>query len=280
MDTDQIKTFLEVCRTRHFGHAAKNLFLSQSAVSSRIHTLESIVGQNLFIRNRNDIQLTPAGERLYRLAEGLLSSWNRTLQEVRLEGQSKASLSFAGLPSLWDIALQQWMHSLAKSRPDLVVHAQVLSTDAMIRSLLEGNLDIGFSFDAPQMAQLETRQIDSIPLILVSTSSGTTVGDALGTGFVAVDWGVSFSITLARHFPNLETASVANLPLGRIAREYLLTIGGSAYLAEPMIRDVLKSKRLFRVSDAPVIERTAFALFPSDTPRKEEIEQSLSLISF
>lgn len=64
MDTDHLKTFLEVYRTRHFGQAAKNLFLSQSAVSARIHTLDEQLGTPLFTRARNAIDLTPAGHRL------------------------------------------------------------------------------------------------------------------------------------------------------------------------------------------------------------------------
>ncbi|MGB1090783.1 MAG: LysR family transcriptional regulator, partial [Oceanobacter sp.] len=36
MDTELLKTFLEVSRTRHFGRAAENLFLTQSAVSFRV----------------------------------------------------------------------------------------------------------------------------------------------------------------------------------------------------------------------------------------------------
>ena len=41
MDTELLKTFLEVSRTRHFGRAAESLYLTQSAVSFRIRQLEN-----------------------------------------------------------------------------------------------------------------------------------------------------------------------------------------------------------------------------------------------
>ncbi|MEX2517286.1 MAG: LysR family transcriptional regulator, partial [Gammaproteobacteria bacterium] len=44
MDVDLLKTFLEVQRTRHFGRAADNLFLTQSAISARIRQLEDELG--------------------------------------------------------------------------------------------------------------------------------------------------------------------------------------------------------------------------------------------
>lgn len=58
MDTELLKTFLEVSRTRHFGRAAEALYLTQSAVSFRIRQLENQLGVNLFTRHRNNIRLT------------------------------------------------------------------------------------------------------------------------------------------------------------------------------------------------------------------------------
>jgi len=47
VDTELLKTFLEVSRTRHFGRAAEALYLTQSAVSFRIRQLENQLGVNL-----------------------------------------------------------------------------------------------------------------------------------------------------------------------------------------------------------------------------------------
>ncbi len=64
MDTDLIKTLLEVSRTRHFVKVAENLHVTQAAVSARIRQLEEHLGASLFIRASINIQLTAAGERL------------------------------------------------------------------------------------------------------------------------------------------------------------------------------------------------------------------------
>ena len=44
MDIDLLRTFVEVSSTRHFGKAAQNLFVTQSAVSARIRLLERTLG--------------------------------------------------------------------------------------------------------------------------------------------------------------------------------------------------------------------------------------------
>ena len=112
MDIDLLKTFLEVHRTRHFGKAAENLYLSQSAISARIRLLEDQVGAALFTRDRNDIRLTPIGRKLLSHAESIVTAWNRARHEVSLGGDAEQSLVIGGTPSLWDILLQDWLHRI------------------------------------------------------------------------------------------------------------------------------------------------------------------------
>jgi hypothetical protein len=81
VDTELLKTFLEVSRTRHFGRAAEALYLTQSAVSFRIRQLENQLGVNLFTRHRNNIRLTSAGENSCP-AETLMNTWQAARKEV------------------------------------------------------------------------------------------------------------------------------------------------------------------------------------------------------
>ena len=96
MDTELLKTFLEVERTRHFGRAAENLYLTQAAISSRIRQLENTLGVSLFNRHRNNINLTPAGERLKPHAEAIMTSWSRALQESALGSDQSLQIALGG----------------------------------------------------------------------------------------------------------------------------------------------------------------------------------------
>ena len=104
MDIDLLRTFLEVQRTRHFGHAAKSLFVTQSAVSSRIRLLEEMVGAQLFTRTRNDIQLTSAGKRLLKTAEAILHLWEEAKGTINQTEEDQQLLVVAGLTSSARIA--------------------------------------------------------------------------------------------------------------------------------------------------------------------------------
>ena len=99
MDTELLRTFIEVSKTRHFGRAAENLYLTQSAVSFRIRQLEQQLGVSLFARHRNNIRLTASGERLLPYADAILHTLGRAKQDVALSPVSASSLPSAPPPS-------------------------------------------------------------------------------------------------------------------------------------------------------------------------------------
>jgi DNA-binding transcriptional LysR family regulator len=275
MDTELLKTFLEVNRTRHFGHAAENLYISQSAVSARIRLLEDIVGVPLFSRTRNDIQPTPAGQKLVRHAERILNSWNRARQDIALTEDARVSLAVAGVPSLWDIALQDWLHWVHRELTHIGVTAEAQSQELSLRQLMDGTLDLAFLFESPQMAQLLVSEVFRVPLVMVSTRPNLEPQEAISEDYVLVDWGTSFGIAHARHFPEMPPPAV-RIGLGRIARSFLLECGGTAYLAKPMIDQELSENRLFLVQDAPEIDRLAYAVYPLASDKREVVERTLS----
>lgn len=75
---DLIRGFVAVGRRMSVTLAAEDLCLTQSAVSRQIHSLEEALGVSLFHRGYRSITFTPAGERLFRTADGVV----RQLQEV------------------------------------------------------------------------------------------------------------------------------------------------------------------------------------------------------
>lgn len=278
MDIELLKTFLEVNRTRHFGRAANNLFLTQSAVSARVRQLEQALGVALFERRRNDIRLTPAGKRLLKHAELILNAWNRARQDTSLAQDNRELLAIGGMFSLWDVLLQDWIHTLHRSIPNLVLQAEAHSMEDLVRRLLDGVLDLAFTFEPPQLAELEVQTITSIKLTMVSTRRGISARQAVGEGYVMVDWGSSFLTQHARHFPDMPVPAV-RMGLSRMALSFLLSCGGAAYLVEPMVREHLRRRKLHRVQDAPVIQRQVYAVFPHRSARAKLVLKALSYLN-
>jgi DNA-binding transcriptional LysR family regulator len=67
--------------------------------------------------------------------------------------------------------------------------------------------------------------------------------------------------------------------LGRMALAFLLNNGGATYLAEQMVSEYLQSGRLYRVEDAPAIDRQVYAVYPLASERKTLLEQVLGFFA-
>lgn len=271
MDIDALKTFIEVNRCRHFGQAAKNLYISQSTVSARIKLLEDRVGVPLFTRQRNNIQLTPAGERLLGYAESIVTTWTRARQEIGVEDESKIPFVVGATPSLWDSVLGEWMSYMCRNLPDMVISAEVHSLDVLSRRVQEGTIDLGFVFDNPKLMDFECLEVTNIPLVMVSSRRQLTASQAVMEDYILVEWGTSFALAHARHFPDIPAPRL-RVMLGRIALDYIIANGGNAYMAQPMVSRLLENETLFLVQDAPVIKRSVFAIYPHKSEKISQIE--------
>ncbi|MDL5157903.1 LysR family transcriptional regulator [Actinomycetospora termitidis] len=82
MDLRQLRYFVTVARTRHFGRAAQELLIAQSPLSQAIRQLESHLGTPLFERTTRRVDLTAAGEALLPEAVRILESVSAARDQV------------------------------------------------------------------------------------------------------------------------------------------------------------------------------------------------------
>ncbi len=74
--------FLEIAQQGNLTHAANRLGVSQPSLTLAMQRLETSVGTNLFIRSRQGVKLTKAGDRLLLDARGLMSQWADLRQQT------------------------------------------------------------------------------------------------------------------------------------------------------------------------------------------------------
>lgn len=81
------KVFYFVAKTLSFSEASKELYISQSAVSQSIKTLEKRLNQTLFIRSTKKVKLTKEGELLFKHVEPAINLINRGENQI-IEGHT------------------------------------------------------------------------------------------------------------------------------------------------------------------------------------------------
>ncbi len=275
MNTYLLRTFIEVAKTRHFGNAADNLFITQSAVSSRIKQLEDLLGVVLFTRERNNILLTSAGERLLVHAENMLASWQLAVQEVGVPKQQNLQLSLGGTSNLWDTFLKSVLPKLCERFPDTYLRTEINPSQHLIRALLGGRLDICATLDAPSNTDLNSRKIGSLELIMVCNSPGKTLDDVAKIGFVFVDWGTAFNLQQARLFAE-PVAPILHTAQSHIALEFILSYKGAAYLPRALVSSYLESGLLFPVREMEEIKQDVFLICCSNSEKASDLAPVIS----
>lgn len=261
MDIALLKTFLEVAKLRHFGKAADSLFVTQSAVSARIKLLEATLGVELFQRRRNDIQLTPAGQRLQRHADTIVNGWERARQELALDSAQTRSLAVGFVVDLWSVLVRDWVSEIIQSQPEVSLVLHALPQRGLGDRLLAGNLDLAILFEPLQSPELTVRQVADMPLVLTASEPDRSPRQALGEGYVYVDWGEAFSVTHAQQHEGCDPPRV-QLNLGTLAADLVRHQGGSAYLPEQELTG--EAAGLYPVDEDAIIERPVYAVFATD----------------
>jgi DNA-binding transcriptional LysR family regulator len=277
MDIELLRTYLAVVRTRHFGRAADELCVTQSAVSARIRQRENACGMRLFSRARNNIQLTPEGRQLQKHAETIVHAWARARQETGLREEFTGGLAIGVMWDLWETLLADSLHRLRRTLPETALQIEANARDLLIRRLMDGVIDLAILFEPPQVPGLEIRERNIIKLVLAATQPDLTVEQAFDNGYIMVDWGEAFALEHARLFPDMPSPAM-RMNHGEMARRFLEQARGSAYLPEQMLATGRSDTSLYRVNQAPVINRPVFAVYRSGSDRSDTIREALELL--
>ncbi|EFB72518.1 MULTISPECIES: HTH-type transcriptional regulator HdfR [Providencia] len=188
VDSELLRTFLEVSRTRHFGRAAESLYLTQSAVSFRIRQLETQLGTNLFTRHRNNIRLTPAGERLVPYAESLMNTWLQAKKEISHASQH-TELSIGATASLWEGYLTDWVENLYSQHNELRLEARISTRQSLVKQLHSRELDLLIAIEPPKMDEFESTIIGSAEIQLMASQKNISLTQY---NFIKLEWGADF----------------------------------------------------------------------------------------
>ncbi|OFZ96521.1 MAG: hypothetical protein A2Z64_10565 [Betaproteobacteria bacterium RIFCSPLOWO2_02_67_12] len=100
---DPLLAFEAAARNLSFTKAASELFLTQSAVSRQIQTLEESLGVKLFERRPRALLLTEAGQSLYRVSQEVLQRLHDSARKLRGAAEVRAVTltTTPGLAALW-----------------------------------------------------------------------------------------------------------------------------------------------------------------------------------
>jgi DNA-binding transcriptional LysR family regulator len=144
------------------------------------------------------------------------------------------------------------------------------------QSLLNRIIDIAFSFEPIFMEELVSEKVMSVPLHLVSTESEKTSKLMPSTDFIMVDYGESVTAQYLREFRNAREAK-HHMGQPMLALNFILEVGGAAYLPRQITFEHIRNKRLHLIENAPVFSRDIYANYLVKNQKSSMIEEVLNL---
>lgn len=247
MDTVLIKTFLEVVACNSFAAAADRLFVSQSAVSLRIKSLEQQLGRPVFLRSKAGVRVTPAGQHLIRHASSFLQIWEEAKQQVAVPEEFDDVLVIGAEQGMWERLLIRCLPILAESFPRMAFRAEEGKSLDIIRQMVTGTTDVAVLYTPQLRPGLAIRHLFDERLILVSNSPGVV---SLESDYVFVDWGEEFTNFHNTVFPDSAHPRIT-FKLGQVTLNFLLNNGGSAFMPERLAQPLIDAGRLFTSASVP-----------------------------
>ena len=157
MDWDKLRIFHVVASSGSFTHAGEKLFLSQSAVSRQIRSLEESLNTVLFNRHARGLSLTDEGETLFKTAEEVVSKIHVTEQQL-IEGTDKprGELKVTTTSSFGSTWMMSHIRLFIEKYPE--IHVQLLVNDTDL-DLTTRQADVAIRFHTAHQLDLIQKQV-------------------------------------------------------------------------------------------------------------------------
>lgn len=181
LDNIDLTFFLTMARTLNFTKASQELFVSQQAVSQRISKLEQNLGFPLFVRSRNYVKLTRAGERLYAFLEPVEREYLEVLAECRTDYERISRTLRIGYQNMlnWNDILDSATDAFTEQNPNVQIIGELHDTYVLTDKLKSGQLHMVICYErfVPNTEGFERLVILETPIFLMVSTKKKRPGN-------------------------------------------------------------------------------------------------------
>lgn len=272
---ESYKTFYYVAKNQSISRAANELAISQPAISKSIKNLEEQVHIKLFIRKRDGVQLTEAGEVFYKKikdAMDLIFSAENDLEV--LTKMDSGVINIGASKTILHEFLMPYIEEFHKKYPNVNIRIFTDKTSELIRKMKMGLIDVIFtnlpfslpsdfekfrlmdlhdclvannSFSYLKEKKITTKELEKLPLLILTKGATTRIrlDDYCIENNIQLNPKMEFgSNTLIKEFTE------AGFGIGMVTREHVKNELESGQLFELDIELPLKEKYLGMVYDS------------------------------
>lgn len=137
-------TFLVLCKNRNYTKTAKELCITQPAVTQHIQFLEREYQVKLFMQEGKKLHLTEAGKQLQLTLTTMKNDEQHMRMVMLAQKKGKKQIIFGATLSIGEFVLPQKLHLYIEKHPDTELHMRVNNTRELLLQLQEGSIEFAF----------------------------------------------------------------------------------------------------------------------------------------
>lgn len=176
MELRQLRYFIAIAEEGTFSRAAERLHISQPPLSTQMKSLEDELGVRLLERSNRGVSLTAAGSVFFEETRAVLARLEHARNEAQRVDRGETGMLAIGFVSIADYGiLPPALRNFRASFPLVEVHLHELTTDAQVRELRAGRLDLGIGLAPVHEPDIEFEGVLREELVLAAPLGHPTV---------------------------------------------------------------------------------------------------------
>lgn len=286
----RLRLLLEIERTQSISAAAQACGIGQPSASMHLRNLEATLAQRLVIRNGRGSCLTPAGKVVVPHAARMLAtldSMRRAVDALGAHSGGELTIAASQMPSA--VLVLPLLARLTERYPGITVVLRTLASDAIVREVARGQVDLGIAGEVPAPEPVTSREImmDELvgiasPVLLDPDHGRISLGQLARHRLLLGPAGSSTRMVAERGLARAghRSASVWELDsFEAIVRAVKQGLGVS-FLSGRLVEDELECRGLiaFRVSDVEPMLRPIHALQHTARELTAEVSAFMALL--
>ena len=177
IEDHRLRAFCLVVEMKSFSKAAAEKFMTQSAMSHLIRSLEQEAGVRLLLRDSRSVTPTAAGRLFYAHAREILSHYRKIDEDIcALTTQTRGELHVVCTRTIADSLLPEVFFSFRQSYPEISLTVSIDKTERVIQHVAEGAVDIGFFEGIAKGIPAYAERITSDELVLIASDNNALAG--------------------------------------------------------------------------------------------------------
>lgn len=171
MNLDHFVYFVELVQQNSFTKAAEKLFISQSAISKAIRSLEKEYDVELIDRTSKKFRLTSEGNLFYDSALKIISNYKYETEFLHSILKSKTGVLYLGIPPVTITAIYPILNHYRSLYPNITLRILEVGANRIYSLVKQGTIDMGMviqPFRDPDFFQVPVMQSDAVLILPLS----------------------------------------------------------------------------------------------------------------